>query len=98
MKADSIRTFKDIDWITLRNNAMARKGWKRKTASDWDKKAESFSESRKHQQYIRLFLEELPLDSESTVLDIGAGPGTLALPVAKRVKAVTAIDRQKNRG
>ncbi|PIE63786.1 MAG: SAM-dependent methyltransferase [Desulfobacterales bacterium] len=92
MAADSIRTFKDIDWVTLRNNAMARKGWKRKTASDWDKKAESFSESRKHHQYIHLFLEKLPLDSTSTVLDIGAGPGTLALPVAKRAKEVTAID------
>ena len=31
-------------------------------------------------------------DPEYTVLDIGSGPGRLAIPIAKRVKTVTAID------
>jgi SAM-dependent methyltransferase len=32
------------------------------------------------------------LDCSLTVLDVGSGPGTLALPIAAKVKSVTALD------
>ena len=34
----------------------------------------------------------LPLLSEDTLLDMGCGPGRLSVPLAKRVKSVTALD------
>ncbi len=34
----------------------------------------------------------LPLHREWSVLDIGSGPGTLTVPLAKRVRTVTAVD------
>ena len=87
-----MQTYDDIDWALLRKNAMARKGWKRKGPKEWDNKAHSFSGRTKNNDYVDLFLEELPLESSFSVLDIGSGPGTLALPIAQAVSRVTAID------
>ena len=44
--------------------------------------------------YVDTFLSKMEFGSEDTVLDIGCGPGTLALALAlaKRVKKVIAID------
>ncbi len=86
------KVFTDIDWNTLRSNALAQKGWQEKSPADWDKKACSFSSRNKSTEYVDLILSHLPLRSSFTVLDIGSGPGTLALPLARKVKSVTAID------
>ena len=37
-------------------------------------------------------IEGMDLSPESRVLDIGAGPGTLAIPMAERVREVTAVE------
>ncbi len=37
--------------------------------------------------------EYLNFPSDSTVLDIGCGPGTLSLPLAGKVKKITAVDK-----
>lgn len=87
-----IQTYDDIDWALLRKNAMARKGWKRKGPKEWDNKARSFSGRTKNNDYVDLFIQELPLEPSLSVLDIGSGPGTLALPIARQVSRVTAID------
>lgn len=87
-----IQTYDEIDWALLRKNAMARKGWKRKGSAEWDKKARSFSGRTKNNDYVDLFIQELPLAPSLSVLDIGSGPGTLALPIARKVSRVTAID------
>ena len=41
---------------------------------------------------IKKILEDLPLTKQSKVLDIGAGPGVLAIPMARFVDHVTALD------
>lgn len=92
MTEPNLASYSDIDWSLLRKNAMAQKGWKRKGPKEWDNKAQSFSSRTKHNDYINLFIGELPLDPTLSVLDIGSGPGTLALPIAKHVGNVTAID------
>jgi len=88
----NIETFADINWSDLRARAMAKKAWRNKSPKEWDAKAASFSTRNKSAAYIDLFLDLLPLDSSMSVLDIGSGPGTLALPIAGRVDSVTAID------
>jgi hypothetical protein len=88
----NIETFADINWSDLRARAMAKKAWRNKGPKEWDAKAASFSTRNKSAAYIDLFLDLLPLDSSMSVLDIGSGPGTLALPIAGRVDSVTAID------
>ncbi len=59
--------------------------------------------ARKYAEYMRrrrMFFEQrveklaklLGFDRNTTVLEIGAGPGTYTVPIAKRVKLVTAIE------
>lgn len=86
------QTYADIDWAKLRANALEKKGWQKKGPDEWDKKARSFSNRNKSAGYVDLVLSHLPLKTNFTVLDIGSGPGTLAIPMAKKVKMVTAID------
>lgn len=89
------KIYSDIDWTSLRATALKRKGWHSKGPKQWDEKARSFAGRNKSASYVELFLSQLPLDSEMTVLDVGSGPGTLAIPMASRVKKVTAIDFSK---
>jgi len=66
------------------------------TSHNWDRKenAERYdANSRKeYDARIGLTIAGLDLTGESRVLDIGAGPGTLALPLAPRVKEITAVE------
>jgi len=88
-------TYDDLDWNKLWHNARAKKSWTAKGPADWDKKAESFSKRNSDSLFVDLVLDHIPLDSKTTVLDGGSGPGTLALPLSNRVKSVTAIDYSK---
>lgn len=84
--------YSDINWQELWQNARRRKSWSSKTATDWDQKAPSFARRNRSSDYIDLLMARLPLSPGLTVLDAGSGPGTLSLPMAGRVKAVTALD------
>jgi len=63
---------------------------------NWDKKenAERYDASsrRGYDARVKTTLDSLPLTKKSRVLDIGAGPGTLAIPLAPLVREVTAIE------
>lgn len=95
MKLPNTTTYEDIDWNQLWQNARVKKSWSSKGSTDWDKKAASFASRNHHSPYTALFLARLPLDKSLSVLDIGSGPGTLALPLAELVASVTAIDYSK---
>lgn len=61
----------------------------------WDSRenAERFwKRSQKSKARIEKTLNELPLNKDSRVLDIGAGPGSLAIPISERVAHVTAVE------
>ncbi len=88
-------TYDKIDWNRLWQNARAEKSWTPKGPADWDKKAPSFAKRNSSSPFVDLVLDRIPLSSNLTILDGGSGPGTLALPLAKKVKSVTAIDFSK---
>ncbi len=88
----SPKTYSDIDWNLLWQNARDRKSWTGKTAADWDKKATSFAKRNTASPYVSLFLSHLPLEPSYSVLDVGSGPGTLTIPIASKVRSVTAVD------
>jgi SAM-dependent methyltransferase len=63
---------------------------------DWSRKenAERYDANSRaeYDARIRITLDGLKVDRTSRVLDIGAGPGTLAIPLAPRVKEITAVE------
>jgi SAM-dependent methyltransferase len=62
----------------------------------WDGRAAEFSKHAKETQYAEGFLSLMKVDPHSTVLDMACGGGTLAIPLAGRVKRVTAVDFSGN--
>lgn len=92
MPSSSTTTLADIDWNLLWQNARKERSWSSKKAADWDQRAQSFAARNQGSPFVSLLLDRLPLSPELSVLDVGSGPGTLAIPLAARVDSVTAVD------
>jgi predicted TPR repeat methyltransferase len=95
--------FNSIDWNALWQAETARSGLHKSSPKDlWDRRAESFSrrinrvmngqEGLDKDDYIYKMLSLIEVEPAWTVLDIGCGPGTLTIPLARKVKKVTALD------
>ncbi|MGV1100172.1 class I SAM-dependent methyltransferase [Thiovibrio sp. JS02] len=84
--------YQDIDWNRMWQEARATKSWQKKKSSDWDKRAASFAQRNVDSPFVSTFLAHLRLKPEWSVLDVGCGPGTLALPLAQRTRKITAVD------
>ena len=85
-------------WKAMRSGHYRRRAHEEEEdpGSRWDKRAERFNESMmQHPERAEKQIASLDLKPEYTVLDVGAGTGRLAIPIAKRVKTVTAIDQSK---
>lgn len=84
--------YADIDWNLLWQEERGRKSWKPKKKQDWDQRAASFAKRAAGSDFSALCLALIAPESEWSVLDVGCGPGTLAIPLARRVARVTAMD------
>ncbi len=84
--------YQDIDWDTMWLESRAHKSWKKKKSSDWDQRAAGFAERNLDSPFVAQFLAHLQTEPEWRVLDVGCGPGTLAIPLASQVRQVTALD------
>ena len=88
-----------INWNELWKIMRASSPWRRtldERESFWDKRAKQFNESlMQSKERTERQIAKIELKSEFTVLDVGAGTGRLAIPIAKQVKSVTAIDPSK---
>lgn len=51
-----------------------------------------FTSRSEYDDRVQITIASLDITKNSRVLDIGAGPGTLAIPLAPRVKEVTAVE------
>jgi len=61
----------------------------------WDKRALSFARHVKETDYEKRFLEIMQPDPSWSVLNVGCGVDTLAVPLAGRIASVTALDLSK---
>lgn len=84
--------YQDIDWNKMWRENRKQKSWKPKKNKDWDKRAAGFAERNLSSPYTDYFLDIIKPSPGWTVLDVGSGPGTLAIPLARIVKKVTAVD------
>jgi SAM-dependent methyltransferase len=85
-------TLNDIDWDRIWRDSRLKRSCRSKGRKDWDRKAPSFAKRYIGSSYIDRLLRAIDPAAGDTVLDVGSGPGTLALPLAGMARQVTAID------
>ena len=81
-----------LDFSKLYIQQMEKSTFKSKSSDAWDKRAKNMSLSVKNSIYTKEFVEKIDFDGATSLLDIGCGPGTIALNVASKVKDVYALD------
>jgi len=86
-----------IDWVQLRENMiLSANRLDLYNPIYWDNEDNTFKDGLTHwDELTKKQLDQLPLSSEITVLDVGAGTGRMTLPIAKKVKHVTALEPSK---
>lgn len=82
---------KAIDWNRMWQAKLAFRNSPRRDASFWDGRASSFAKATET-DYVDHFLAIMKPNAHFSVLDMGCGSGTLAVPLAKLVSSVTAVD------
>jgi SAM-dependent methyltransferase len=81
-----------IDFGQLYREHMARAGRREKSAEEWDTRAPAMSRGLFSGAYLEGFVARLDLRGCETLLDVGCGPGTIALTVAPRLAHVYGLD------
>ena len=81
-----------IDFASMFKEHKIATHYKGKNSDDWDEKSKEIAPSMQNSPYVDEFISRMDIQGNEVVLDIGCGPGTLAIPLAKRVKEVIAID------
>ena len=66
-----------------------------KSSDFWEGRAQEFSEHAASTGYPEEFIGVMMPRKTWTVLDMGCGGGTIAIPLARKVKSVTAVDFSK---
>ncbi len=89
-KTDS--DIRDIDWNQVCREIRSRKTYPSSNAEYWDKRAPSFARNASKSDYISKFFKLVELKRNWTVLDVGCAAGTLAIPMAAKVKLITGMD------
>ena len=82
----------DIDFGALYREQCRRSSFGARTSADWDRRAERRSRGEGDSDYSRAFLERVDVSGAKTALDIGCGTGNLAIPLAKLLQKVHALD------
>jgi SAM-dependent methyltransferase len=81
-----------IDVAALYREHMARAGRREKTADEWDARAPGMGPGIFAGPYVEGFVARMDLEGCRTLLDVGCGPGTIALTVAPRLEHVFGLD------
>lgn len=83
---------KAVDWNRVWQAHRTRYSASKRDARFWDGRAPSFAKAASETDYSDHFLAIMKPEAHWTVLDMGCGSGTLAIPLAKLVSSVTAVD------
>ncbi|MFH0784712.1 MAG: class I SAM-dependent methyltransferase [Pseudomonadota bacterium] len=82
----------NVDWNAAWQEARKRKKHNHRDNSHWNRRAASFAQHTKNSLYSEKIVHHIRPSRDWSVLDVGCGAGTLAIPLAKLVRRVTAID------
>jgi ubiquinone/menaquinone biosynthesis C-methylase UbiE len=81
-----------IDWDSIWQEQMDRTSFKGEGVEFWNGMTKRIDRYCANDAYVQEILRRMQLTPEFSVLDVGCGPGTLALPLARKVRRVTALD------
>ena len=81
-----------IDFAHMYKEHKKQTVFKGKNSIDWDNRSKELAPTMQQSSYVNEFISRMDICEEDVILDIGCGPGTLAIPLAKKVKQVIAID------
>ena len=89
----NLHSVEDIDWARVWLWQMDEATFAGHGADFWDNWARCLPAKAKHSNYVEELICRLCLSPEYSVLDVGAGTGALTIPLARRVRRVTALDQ-----
>ncbi len=81
-----------IDWNEAWQDIKTRPLESTQAADYWDHRAADFSQVSSTSPYVEQFMQLLSVQPDWRILDVGCASGTLALPLASRVRQVTGLD------
>ncbi|OPY72653.1 MAG: ubiquinone/menaquinone biosynthesis methyltransferase [Syntrophorhabdus sp. PtaU1.Bin058] len=81
-----------IDWNNVWKNARMQRTTPVRSPSFWNKRAPSFAENSLKKGYAEAFVKIVNPRKTWSVLDMACGAGILAVPFARHVRSVTAVD------
>lgn len=81
-----------IDWNMAWKERRARRTSSPHDSQFWDKRAPSFARNVAETGYAESFMKIMDPKPTWSVFDMACGPGTLAIPLANRVRTITAAD------
>lgn len=83
---------KETDWNQVWKEELRKRTSTARDSTYWNKRAPSFAEHAVKTGYAEAFLRIIKPKRGWSILDMGCGAGTLAIPFAEHVKGVTAVD------
>jgi len=81
-----------INWDEIWDRKMELTSFKGEGVEFWNGRARFIDSGSKDSSYADEFLRRMELSPEYSVLDVGCGTGAMSLPLARRVRCVTALD------
>ncbi|MFH0784700.1 MAG: class I SAM-dependent methyltransferase [Pseudomonadota bacterium] len=85
-----------LDWDLIWRQSCRRRKSDRNDREFWNKRAPSFADHARESSYVTDFIRITALPPQWSVLDVGCAAGTLAIPLAAKVRTVTAVDFSEN--
>ncbi|WP_238947378.1 class I SAM-dependent methyltransferase [Vandammella animalimorsus] len=85
-------TIEAIDFGLLYQSHLAQSRRSRKSAQEWDSRAEGMAAKALRSGYTERFVAAMDLRDAQSLLDVGCGPGTIGLAVAERLQRVIGLD------
>lgn len=85
-------TIEAIDFGRLYRDHLALPGRSHKSAAAWDARAAGMAAKALDSGYASAFVARMNLHGAQSLLDVGCGPGTIALAVASRLQRVVGLD------
>jgi len=81
-----------LDFAKLYKEQMKESTFKGKKSDDWDKRASSMNSNVHNSIYTKTFIEQIDTSNATSLLDVGCGPGTIALAMASKLQKIYALD------